>query len=134
MLSTHFAHIGRLIAAVFVACICLQSVQGPALAATIYDTQILQRMKFTPSQRAKVRKILSKSKRERDAIFRKYGINPRAKPVFKKLQAASSELQALRSRQKRQMKVILSREQYKTYLALLEATAARVIKASRNKP
>ena len=42
-------------------------------------------MKFSPDQRAKVRKIIAKSDREMAVIFRKYGINPNAKPVFEKL-------------------------------------------------
>ena len=103
-------------------------------ASNIYDARILQRMKFTGSQRAKVRRIIRQSDREIAVVFRKYGINPNAKPVFEKLQRASSELQAIESREKRKMKKILSPDQYKTYLGLLEATAARVIKATRTKP
>ena len=68
------------------------------------------------------------------AIFRKYGINPNAKPVFEKLRRAGSELQAVEAREKRSMKKILSAGQYKTYLNLLERTAAQVIKATRTKP
>lgn len=103
-------------------------------ASNIYDARILQRMKFTGSQRAKVRRIIRQSDKEIAVVFRKYRINPNAKPVFEKLQRASSELQAIESREKRKMKKILSPDQYKTYLGLLEATAARVIKATRTKP
>ncbi|MGI9512998.1 MAG: hypothetical protein ACR2OL_08870 [Anderseniella sp.] len=103
-------------------------------AANIYDARILQRMKFTGSQRTKVRRIIRQSDKEIAVVFRKHRINPNAKPVFEKLQKASSELQAIESREKRKMKKILSPDQYKTYLALLEATAARVIKATRTKP
>ena len=105
-----------------------------ASASNIYDARILQRMKFTGGQRAKVKRIIRKSDKEIAVVFRKYGINPNAKPVFEKLQRASSELQAIESREKRKMKKILSSDQYKTYLGLLEATAARVIKATRTKP
>ena len=105
-----------------------------ASAANIYDARILQRMKFTADQRAKVRRIIRQSDKEIAVVFRKYRINPNAKPVFEKLQRASSELQAIESKEKRQMKKILSPDQYKTYLALLQATAARVIKATRAKP
>lgn len=105
-----------------------------ASAANIYDARILQRMKFTAAQRPKVRRIIRQSDKEIAVVFRKYGINPNAKPVFEKLQRASSELQAIESREKRQMKEILSSDQYKTYLGLLQATAARVIKATRTKP
>jgi len=94
----------------------------------------LQRIKFTSVQRPKVKRIIRKSDKEIAVVFRKYGINPNAKPVFEKLQRASSELQAIESKEKRQMKKILSPDQYKTYLGLLQATAARVIKATRTKP
>ena len=103
-------------------------------ASNIYDARILQRMKFTGDQRAKVRRIIRQSDKEIAVVFRKYRINPNAKPVFEKLQRASSELQAIESKEKRQMKKILSAEQYKTYLGLLQQTAARVIKATRSKP
>ena len=105
-----------------------------AWASNIYDARILQRMKFTADQRAKVKRIIRQSDKEIAVVFRKYRINPNAKPVFEKLQRASSELQAIESKEKRQMKKILSADQYKTYLGLLQATAARVIKATRTKP
>ena len=104
-----------------------------AHAGTIYDSNIMQRMKFSAAQRPKVRAVLRKSNREMQAVFRKHGINPNAKPVFEKLRKAGGELQAIRSRQKRQMKKIMTPEQYKRYLAILEQTAARVVKATRKK-
>lgn len=103
-------------------------------ASNIYDARILQRMKFTGDQRAKVSRIIRQSDKEMAVVFRKYGINPNAKPVFEKLQRASSELQAIEAREKRKMKKILSADQYKTYVGLLQATAARVVKATRTKP
>lgn len=106
----------------------------PALASNIYDTQVLKRIKLAPGQRTKVRTVLRRSDREMAAIFRKYGINPNAKPVFAKLRKASGELQAVETREKRKMKAIMSRDQYRAYLDLLQETAARVIKATRNKP
>ena len=45
-------------------------------AANIYDARILQRMKFTGSQRAKVKRIIRQSDKEIAVVFRKYGINP----------------------------------------------------------
>lgn len=103
-------------------------------AANIYDAQILQRMKFSADQRGKVRAIIRQSDKEIAVVFRKHGINPNAKPEFDKLQKAASELQAIEAREKRAMKKVLSADQYKTYLGLLEATAARVIKATRTRP
>jgi len=109
-------------------------VQNAASASNVYDSRVMQRMKFSSNQRGKVRAVLKQSDREMAVIFRKYGINPNAKPVFEKLRQAGSELKAVESREKRKMKKIMSAEQYKFYLALLQDTAARVIKASRNKP
>ena len=103
-------------------------------AANIYDAQILQRMKFSADQRGKVRAIIRQSDKEIAVVFRKHGINPNAKPEFDKLQKAASELQAIEAKEKRAMKKILSADQYKTYLQLLQATAARVIKATRTRP
>jgi hypothetical protein len=103
-------------------------------AANIYDAQVLQRMKFSADQRAKVRSIIRQSDREMAVVFKKHLINPNAKPEFDKLQRAASELQAIEAKEKRQMKKILSPDQYQTYLRLLQETAARVIKATRTTP
>jgi hypothetical protein len=103
-------------------------------AASIYDAQILQLMKFSAEQRPKVRALIRQSDKEIAVVFRKHGINPNAKPEFDKLQRAASELQAIEAKEKRAMKKILSADQYATYLQLLQATAARVIKATRSRP
>ncbi|MGB5214722.1 MAG: hypothetical protein WBN88_13885 [Anderseniella sp.] len=129
----YFASFGRSFIALTVASTVWLTMPNVALS-NIYDTKILQRMKFSPDQRAKVRKIIAKSDREMAVIFRKYGINPNAKPVFEKLQRAGNELQAVEAREKRAMKKILSADQYKRYLDLLQRTSAQVIKATRTKP
>jgi hypothetical protein len=103
-------------------------------AANIYDAQVLERMKFSSDQRSKVRAIIRQSDKEMAVVFRKHGINPNAEPEFDKLQKAASELQAIEAKEKRQMKKILSADQYATYLQLLQETAARVIKATRQRP
>jgi len=132
-LRKYFASFGRSFIALTVASTVWLSMPNVALS-NIYDTKILQRMKFSSGQRAKVRKIIAQSDREMAVIFRKYGINPNAKPVFEKLQRAANELQAVETREKRSMKKILSADQYKTYLDLLQRTSAQVIKATRTKP
>ena len=105
---------------------------GTARADTIYDSHIVEQMSFTPAQLPMVRSILAQTRQTMLAIFNKYGIDPNARPDFDKLMAASDELQAVQANEKRQMKAILSRDQYKLYLQLLQVTAARVIKATRN--
>ena len=109
---------------------------SPAHAAgtdgTIYDPQILVRMKFAGEQLASVKKILDQSEARIVKVFAKYKINPRAKPVFDQLRAASTELQAIESWEKGQMKQVLSKSQYADYLEIQQATTAAVIKATRD--
>jgi len=109
---------------------------SPAHAAgtdgTIYDPQILLRMKFAGEQLASVKKILDQSEARIVKVFAKYKINPRAKPVFDQLRAASTELQAIESWEKGQMKQVLSKSQYADYLEIQQATTAAVIKATRD--
>ena len=105
-----------------------------SLAETIYDSQVLKQIEFTADQEHTVKAILQRSDREMLVIFAKYGIDPHAKPDFDKLREARYELQALETREKRQMKQVMTRPQFKYYLGLLQQTAARVIKATRNRP
>lgn len=105
-----------------------------ASAQTIYDSQVLERMEFSPAQRAQVEKIIEESDKLMAEIFQRYGIDPEAKPDFDKLYEARHELQDLEANEKRKMKAILSRQQFKYYMGLLQQTAANVIRATRNKP
>ena len=90
------------------------------------------RMKFTAEQLPTIKKILDKSEERIVKVFAKYKIDPRAKPVFDLLRAASNELQAIESWEKKQMKRVLSKSQYADYLEIQQGTAAAVIKATRN--
>ena len=123
---------GRVLATALVAISLVTVPLAAARADTIYDSHIVEQMTFTPAQLPKVRAILSQTERTMVAIFNKYGIDPHARPDFDKLMEASTELQAAEANEKREMKAILSKEQYKHYLKLLQVTAARVIKATRN--
>ena len=123
---------GRVLATALVAIGLAIAPLGAARADTIYDSHIVQRMTFTPMQLPKVRAILSQTRRSMLAIFGKYGIDPYARPDFDKLMEASNELQAVQAAEKHKMKALLSKDQYKFYLKLLQVTAARVIKATRN--
>lgn len=119
----------------FISLLALQPVSSGLAAGTegtIYDPQILTRMKFTPEQLPAVNDILSKSEARIVKVFEKYKIDPRAKPDFDLLRAASIELQAIESWVQKQMKQILSTSQYADYLEIQQATAAAVIRATRN--
>ncbi|NNF79144.1 MAG: hypothetical protein HKN05_14040 [Rhizobiales bacterium] len=107
---------------------------GPCVAQTIYDAQVLTRMEFSPEQRVKVEHVIEQSDKIMTEIFEKYGIDPEAKPDFDKLAAARHELQDLEAMEKREMKAIMTRQQFKYYLGLIQTTAANVIRATRNKP
>ncbi len=107
---------------------------GIASAQTIYDSQVLTRMEFTPSQRVEVEKVIEESGEIMARIFEKYGIDPEAKPNFDKLREARHELQDLEASEKRKMKAIMTRKQFKYYIGLIQQTAANVIRATRNKP
>lgn len=99
---------------------------------TIYDPQIFKYMTVSPEQKSKIEKILAQSEKAMVKVFAKYRINPKAKPEFDKLRAASVDLQAVESWEKQQMKKVLTKEQYADYLEILQATAANVIKATRD--
>ena len=101
---------------------------------TIYDSQVLERMEFSDSQRVVVEQIMQESAAVMAQIFERYGIDPHAKPDFDKLMAARHDLQELEAQQKRRMKAVLSRHQFKYYLGLLQITASNVVRATRDKP
>lgn len=117
---------------VFALAICVVSLPtGPALAGSnIYDAQVLRHLKLANGQRSKVRRIVRKSDADMKKIFRKYGINPNAKPDFDKLVAASSALQAVERNERNQIKKILNAEQLKHYDQLIDYTRIRVRKAA----
>ena len=120
-----------LIRTAFLAVLLASTPLAAAQAGNVYDSHIMQRMKFTPKQSAKVRAELRKSQRQTRAIFRKYKINPNAKPDLDKLQEASDELQAVSDREKQHMRSILTMAQYETYLKITKDTEKRIIRAAR---
>jgi hypothetical protein len=87
---------------------------APATAQTIYDAN-LSRLKLTAAQRPKVDRILRQSKRERNAVFRKYRINPRAKPDLDKLTSASGELTRIGDRERAALAKVLTPTQLRQY-------------------
>ncbi len=106
--------------------------QAAGTDGTVFDPQIMSRMSFELAQASKVKAILEKSEESIIKVFGKYGIDPKAKPNFDRLRAASTELQAVEAWEKKQMKRILSKDQYADYLEIMQATAAAVIKATRD--
>ena len=116
----------------FIGAIAIFSIPSQdSFAANVYDTRILERMKFSKDQRAKVMRIIRQSDKDLSVVFEKHGIDPEDKPVLRKLIRASKDLKAIETREKREMKEILNEKQYKEYLALLWETASNVINATR---
>jgi hypothetical protein len=103
----------------------------PAHAENVYDAKVAQKLSdLTDDQKSKVSAITKQTASEMNAVFKKYGIDPEAKPDFDKLQKAGDELQAVARREKAQMKDILSKAQFKQYVKIIDATGARVRKAA----
>jgi len=125
----------RLYAAVAAVCFASALLAGPAIPAqadSIYDSQVERKLTgLTSSQRAKVNRILAQGEREFSAILRKHGIDPNARPVFEKLQAASDELIACQRKQRAAMAEVLNEDQLDQYDDVIEATGARVRRAAQ---
>ena len=101
----------------------------PALAS-IYDSNVVERLDLTGKQRSQVQKIIARSRSQRALLFRRNGINPNAKPEIFKLQRISSELHAILARQRAALSSILSPEQLKQYDAVIAETRSRVMRAA----
>jgi hypothetical protein len=101
-----------------------------ANADSIYDAKIEERLKLDPGQMPKVEAIVKQSQADRDVVFRKYGIDPNAKPDLDLLTKASDELKAIGYQERKQLKEILSKAQLKQYDKIISQTSARVGKAA----
>lgn len=110
----------------------LSPAQAAGTEGTVYDPQLLVRMKFSEKQLPTIKGILDKSEAAIVEVFAKFNIDPQAKPDFDRLRAASTELQAIEAWEKKQMKRILSKSQYADYLEIQQRTTAAVIKATRD--
>ena len=101
-----------------------------ANANSIYDAKIEERLKLDPGQMPKVEAIVKQSQAERDVVFRKYGIDPNAKPDLDLLTKASDELKVIGNQERKQLKEVLSKAQLKQYDKIISQTSARVGKAA----
>jgi hypothetical protein len=102
---------------------------APATAQTIYDAN-LSRLKLTAAQKPKVDRIIRQSTRERNAIFRKYGINPKAKPDLDKLTRASSQLTRVGDRERAALAKVLTPTQLRQYDQAQSEVRRRVVQAA----
>ena len=103
----------------------------PAIADSIYDSKVQQRLDLTAGQRPEVSRILAESKRQAMAVFQKYGIDPNGRPIFDQLFAASNELMAIERQERQAMKQVLTPEQLADYDRIINDTRIRVRKAAQ---
>jgi hypothetical protein len=98
--------------------------------ASVYDANIVSALKLKGSQRAQAQRIISQSRNQRSRVFKRYGINPNARPDISKLQRASSELLAIGARERAALSRVLNPTQLRAYDTLMSQVRARVIRAA----
>ena len=102
-----------------------------AVAQSIYDSQVQQRLELSAKQRSEVSRIIEESRRQAMAVFRKHGIDPNGKPIFDQLFQASNELMAIERQERQAMKKVLTPEQLVQYDRIIDETRIRVRKAAQ---
>jgi hypothetical protein len=103
--------------------------QADIARASIYDSNVIQHLELTGSQKAAMQKVISESRARRNRIFRKYGIDPDAKPEMSLLQKASSELMANAARERDAAREILNSKQLRMYDQVIKETRQRVMQS-----
>ncbi len=102
-----------------------------ALAQSIYDSKVQQRLELGGQQRTQVSRILEQSRRQAMAVFKKYGIDPNGRPIFDQLFQASNELMAIERQERQAMKKVLTPAQLADYDRIINETRIRVRKAAQ---
>jgi hypothetical protein len=95
--------------------------------ASMYDANVIERLQLAGTQKQEMQKIIAASRANRNRIFRKYGIDPNAKPQKSLLQRASSELMANAARERAAAKKILTRKQMYQYDSIIAEIRGRII-------
>jgi hypothetical protein len=104
---------------------------GGAVAQSIYDSGVQQRLELSAQQRPHVSRILGQSKSQAMAVFKKYGIDPNGPPIFDQLFEASNELIAIERQERQAMKQVLTPAQLDDYDRIIDETRIRVRKAAQ---
>ena len=102
-----------------------------AVAQSIYDARVQQRLDLTAQQRPQVARVIDTSKSQASAVFRKHGIDPNGRPIFDQLFKASSELMAIERQERQAMKQILTPAQLAEYDRIMNDVRIRVRKAAQ---
>lgn len=98
-------------------------------SASVYDSNVVQNLQLSGTQKQDMQKVVAESRKQRNRIFRKYGIDPNAKPEMALLQRASSELMANAARERTAAQKILNAKQLRQYDALIRETRQRIMAA-----
>ena len=99
-------------------------------SASVFNSDVVGRLKLVGKQRAQVQKIIARSRSQRALLFRKNGIDPKTKPQVFKLQRISSQLHAIQREQRAALSLVLSAEQLRQYDAVIAETRSRVMRAA----
>jgi hypothetical protein len=99
-------------------------------SASVYDSDVVGRLKLTGKQRSQVQKIIARSRSRRALLFRRHDIDPNAKPEIFKLQRIASELRAILAQQRAALASILTSDQLRQYDAVIAETRSRVMRAA----
>jgi hypothetical protein len=98
------------------AAVCLAiCTPGESVRASIYDSNVVQHLQLSGAQKHKMQKVIAESRACRNRIFKKYSIDPNAKPDMWLLMRASSELRANAARERAAAKDILNSKQLRLY-------------------
>jgi hypothetical protein len=95
--------------------------------ASIYEADVIQRLQLAGTQKREMQTVIAASRARQNRIFKKYGIDPDAKPDMQKLQRASSELSANAARERAAAKKILDSKQLRVYDALIREIRQRIM-------
>jgi len=95
--------------------------------ASMYDANVIERLQLAGTQKQEMQKIIAASRANRNRIFKKYGIDPNARPQKSLLQRASSELMANAARERAAAKKILTRKQMYQYDSIIAEIRGRII-------
>src|SRR5262245_65849438 len=93
--------VGKLLASAFLtfATVATPSTTIPAWAS-VYNSDVVGRLKLTGKQRSQVQKVIARSRSQRALLFKRNGINPNAKPQILKRQWNSYESRAIQAHQR----------------------------------
>ncbi|WP_461535057.1 hypothetical protein [Spongorhabdus nitratireducens] len=108
--------------------------QREKIEQQLQDTKA--RLKLTPEQEAKLTPILEASREKRMEVFEKYGLGnsgERKKLSFREKRALGKEMKTLRTETNKQVKEVLSEDQYNEYLVIQDERKQKMRERIQNR-